>query len=179
MGKLKSSLLSYCFVLSPPWLSISRCRSRYEADISVVKIWSRPICGQGMKQTYLWSRYEADLSVVKVWSRPLCICGILYFKLNLSLKLILLITHLLCIAYGYYEIYLLSRGHILKFWFPPSSLRIEYIRVIAKLPNSKQSNKGKVKTHKNINRQNQSTTGKLWKPQWPWPGTGISKEMVG
>ena len=23
---------------------------------------------------------------------------------------------------------------------------------------------------------NQSTTGKLWKPQWPWPGTGISKE---
>jgi hypothetical protein len=30
-----------------------------------------------------------------------------------------------------------------------------------KLPNSEQSNKGKVKTHKYINRQNQSTTGKL------------------
>jgi len=29
------------------------------------------------------------------------------------------------------------------------------------------------------NRQNQSTTGKLWKPQWPWYGTGISKELVG
>jgi hypothetical protein len=29
------------------------------------------------------------------------------------------------------------------------------------------------------NRQNQSTTGKLGKPQWPWRGTGISKEMVG
>jgi hypothetical protein len=28
-------------------------------------------------------------------------------------------------------------------------------------------------------RQNQSTTGKLWKPQLPWLGTGISKEMVG
>jgi hypothetical protein len=28
-------------------------------------------------------------------------------------------------------------------------------------------------------KQNQSTTGKLWKPQWPWLGTGISKEMVG
>jgi hypothetical protein len=32
------------------------------------------------------------------------------------------------------------------------------IRVITKLPNSKQSYKGKVKTHKYINRQNQSTT---------------------
>ena len=38
------------------------------------------------------------------------------------------------------------------------------IRVITKLPNSEQSYKGKVKTHKSINRQNQSTTGKLWKP---------------
>ena len=35
------------------------------------------------------------------------------------------------------------------------------IRVIIKLPNSKQSYKGKVKTHKYINRQNQSTTRKL------------------
>ena len=32
-----------------------------------------------------------------------------------------------------------------------------------KLPNSEQSYKGKIKTHKYINRQNQSTTGKLWK----------------
>jgi hypothetical protein len=45
-----------------------------------------------------------------------------------------------------------------------SSLRLPYqsqIRVITKLPNSEQSYKGKVKTHKYINRQNQSTTGKL------------------
>ena len=35
------------------------------------------------------------------------------------------------------------------------------IRVITKLPNTEQSYKGKVKTHKYINRQNQSTTGKL------------------
>ena len=35
------------------------------------------------------------------------------------------------------------------------------IRVITKLPNSEQCYKGKVKTHKHINRQNQSTTGKL------------------
>jgi hypothetical protein len=38
------------------------------------------------------------------------------------------------------------------------------IKVITKLPNSEQSYKGKVKTHNYINRQNQSTTGKLWKP---------------
>ena len=35
------------------------------------------------------------------------------------------------------------------------------LRVITKLPNSEQSYKGKVKTHRYINRQNQSTTGKL------------------
>ena len=35
------------------------------------------------------------------------------------------------------------------------------IRVITKLPNSEQSYKGKVKTHNYINRQNQSTTGKM------------------
>ena len=41
---------------------------------------------------------------------------------------------------------------------------VEEISVITKLPNSEQSYKGKVKTHNYINRQNQSTTGKLWKP---------------
>ena len=35
MGKLKSSLLSYSFALNRPSLSISWCRSRYEADVSV------------------------------------------------------------------------------------------------------------------------------------------------
>ena len=35
------------------------------------------------------------------------------------------------------------------------------IKVITKLQNSEQSYKGKVKTHNYINRQNQSTTGKL------------------
>ena len=35
------------------------------------------------------------------------------------------------------------------------------IKVITKLPNCEQSYKGKVKTHNYINRQNQSTTGKL------------------
>ena len=36
------------------------------------------------------------------------------------------------------------------------------IKVITKLPNSEQSYKGKVKTHNYVNRQNQSTTGKLY-----------------
>ena len=53
------------------------------------------------------------------------------------------------------------------------------IRVITKLPNTEQSSKGKGKTHNSTNKQNQSTTGKLGNPQWPWLGTGISKEMVG
>ena len=42
------------------------------------------------------------------------------------------------------------------------SISVSYgIRVITKLPNSEQSYKGKVKTNNYINRQNQSTTGKL------------------
>jgi hypothetical protein len=41
------------------------------------------------------------------------------------------------------------------------SNEVVYISVITKLPNSEQSYKGKVKTHNYINRQNQSTTGKL------------------
>ena len=53
------------------------------------------------------------------------------------------------------------------------------MRVMTKLPNSEQSYKGKVKSHKYKNRKNQSTTGKLWKSLWPWLGTGISKEMMG
>jgi hypothetical protein len=40
------------------------------------------------------------------------------------------------------------------------------IGVITKLPYTEQSSKGKGKTHKSTNRQNQSTTGKLGKPQW-------------
>jgi hypothetical protein len=44
---------------------------------------------------------------------------------------------------------------------------VHEIRVITKLPNSEQSYKGKVKTHNYINRQNQSTTGKLWKRNDP------------
>ena len=42
-------------------------------------------------------------------------------------------------------------------------IQYQYIRVITKLPNSEQSYKGKVKTHNYINKENQSTTGKLWK----------------
>ena len=41
------------------------------------------------------------------------------------------------------------------------------IRVITKLPNTKQSSEGKGKNPKSTNRQNQSTTLKLGKSQWP------------
>ena len=42
-----------------------------------------------------------------------------------------------------------------------ANVQMQLIRVITKLPNSEQSYKGKVKTHNYINRQNQTTTGKL------------------
>ena len=47
----------------------------------------------------------------------------------------------------------------------PNQGKVEEIRVITKLPNTEQSSKGKGKTHQSTNRQNQSTTGKLGKPQ--------------
>ena len=40
-------------------------------------------------------------------------------------------------------------------------ITVKPIRVITKLPNTEQSSKGKGKTHKSTNKQNQSTTGKL------------------
>ena len=46
IGKLKSSLLSYSFVFNGPSLSISRCKSRYEADLTVsvsIYRWFLPI----------------------------------------------------------------------------------------------------------------------------------------
>ena len=50
------------------------------------------------------------------------------------------------------------------FWCPNFVTNVKTwrsIRVITKLPNTEQSPKGKIKTHKSTNRQNQSTTGKL------------------
>ena len=48
--------------------------------------------------------------------------------------------------------------------------------VIAKLSNSEQSSKGKVKTHKYINVQNQSTTGKLGNRNGPDLGQAFLKK---
>ena len=45
--------------------------------------------------------------------------------------------------------------------FNVKSIETSKKRVITKLPNSEQSSKGKIKSHKYINRQDQSTTGKL------------------
>ena len=45
-------------------------------------------------------------------------------------------------------------------------IAIDEIRVITKLTNTEQSSKRKGKIHKSTNRQNQSTTLKLGKPQW-------------
>jgi hypothetical protein len=42
-----------------------------------------------------------------------------------------------------------------------NTVTVTAIKVITKFPNSEQSYKGKVQTHNYINRQNQSTTGKL------------------
>ena len=60
----------------------------------------------------------------------------------------------------FYEIDIDSRNVVLTFF--DLGTKIQYIRVITKLPNSEQSYKGKVKTHDYINRQNQSTTGILY-----------------
>jgi hypothetical protein len=63
-----------------------------------------------------------------------------------------------------FRFYVIINWHFQLFWWYGIScfsfhLMLYKIRVITKLPNSEQSYKGKVKTPKYINRQNQSTTG--------------------
>ena len=60
-----------------------------------------------------------------------------------------------------YTVDFMSFNNEEKIMFLFSNENMIRIRVITKLPNSEQSYKGKVKTHNYINRQNQSTTGKL------------------
>ena len=65
-----------------------------------------------------------------------------------------LITNICCeYSLAFYILYVINMVRL--------RIIMRLIRVITKLPNSEQSYKGKVKTHKYINRQNQSTTGKL------------------
>jgi hypothetical protein len=58
-----------------------------------------------------------------------------------------------------YEVLIFSWGLLANYFVV--NFIITFIKVITKLPNSEQSYKGKVQTHNYINRQNQSTTGKL------------------
>ena len=119
---------------------------------------------------------------------------ILHFCTAYSMLFIFLVAYVyhsacllhFCVQYVYvcllfYYIYSVKSSLELMFLFVitmPNQNKVfyvyVYVRVITKLPNTEQSSKGKVKTHKSINRKNQSTTGKLGKPQWPWLGTGIS-----
>ena len=88
----------------------------------------------------------------------------------------------LCMLFIYYYTYQFGRGiwytciTPLKYISAISRRSVQTVKetgvsgeimVITKWPNSEQSYKGKVKTHKYINRQNQSTTGKLWKRNDP------------
>ena len=85
--------------------------------------------------------------------------------------------------FGMFKLFFISNVqnvvHRTRFWNNLLQVHLKSIMVITKLPYIEQSSIGKGTTHKSTNKQNQSTTGKLGKPQWPWFGTGISKEMVG
>ena len=108
----------------------------------------------------------------------LCVCkyGILYAFVNCKLLHSRKSVDIALITMEYVKLLLLLRPSV---YYTLLNILLYEIRVITKLANTEQSSKGKGKTHKSTNRQNQSTTGKLGKPQWPLLGTGISKEMVG
>jgi hypothetical protein len=74
------------------------------------------------------------------------------------------ISHVICHGLLYVQWFHLKIDCSFLFWYRWNCWILFFIKVITKLPNSEQSYKGKVKTHNYINRQNQSTTGKLWKP---------------
>jgi hypothetical protein len=78
-----------------------------------------------------------------------------YMYLNSGTYILLILEDMILL-----EATFIGKVFIISFHFlNKKSLKI---RVITKLPNSEQSYKGKVKTHMFINRQKQSTTGKLW-----------------
>ena len=78
---------------------------------------------------------------------------------DILLNIYLLKYSLHDIEYWQYKLYLIEFVYFTVDNF--IHFHVGLIKVITKLPNSEQSYKGKVKTHNYINRQNQSTTGKL------------------
>ena len=97
-----------------------------------------------------------------------------FFFFLLSIALSVLSIYGFWLAFWYLQIYIKqwSCTNVQKILKSTLWRKTSY-EVITKLPNTEQSSKGKSKTHKSTNRQNQSTTGKLGKPQWFWLGTGI------
>ena len=110
-------------------------------------------------------------------SLVLCVCFVgcclffVLFLLAIGLSVLLRYTDYVY-SFGIFKLFLYFHilnlencrcdlGEILYLFREKNCLLFNLIRVITKLPNSEQSYKGKVKTHKYINRQNQSTTRKL------------------
>jgi hypothetical protein len=93
-------------------------------------------------------------------------CSRLYWLLNVVVtpKMYILFSNVLMSNYTKYYKMAFNNKRFNHISITTIETTTMYIRVITKLPNSEQSYKGKVKTHKYINRQNQSTTGKLGKP---------------
>ena len=94
-----------------------------------------------------------DILLYVITSKKLGVT-VLYLKYNTVIPI--LIKEYLKLLNRLYDITWLGAVH-----YTYEKHKLFHIRVITKLPNSEQSYKGKVKTHKYINRQNQSTTGKL------------------
>ena len=106
----------------------------------------------------------------KLHRYPICFF-IMPYKFNLITHrsllypvLLIVMNHVCCVPWNSESRNIkVCPSHYCMLWMPQIFLTCGElcIRVITKLPNSEQSYKGKGKTHKYINRQNQSTTGKL------------------
>ena len=139
------------------WLSPSQCTS--------ICFWQYPLCAETIALKYrlrLW-RFGLNIKKMSAWLSVDYLCDnsvhhdlIWLFMCDQSMKGV--DTNSLSLLS-----LLLNKSQEEQY---TASFENEYrIRIITKLPNSEQSYKGKVKTHKYINRKSQSTTGKLWKPK--------------
>ena len=126
---------------------------------SYIKHLFLPIHIFGVRKQYIFI-YYLDNSIRLKYDINTHKSILLLFILDYNMKeFILVITHAgkVCNAYWRVTSFIHRVASVIR-------MVAGLIKVITKLPNSEQSYKGKVKTHNYINRQNQSTTGKLWKP---------------
>jgi hypothetical protein len=106
--------------------------------------------------------YSTNLTQCDAYTNPLTLSTQQIYSKNVNFLIKgLFVFYELYNGFGYDQAVLSTSKFSICLYLLRVNIVAMSVKVITKLPNSEQSYKGKVKTHNYINRQNQSTTGKL------------------